>query len=134
MSADIVECFVCYLAGHNRPIHEVLFPKEADISMAYVNEFNGMTRNPVALDALLAVRKRFFCELPAVLTPDHRKFLLSLVAAEPDWKLMEYAHLREMPAIRWKLRNLEHLRASNPEKFKDQTDQLRFAFEKWGIS
>lgn len=130
LSADIVECFVCYLAGHNRPIHEVLFAKEADIRRAYQNEFNGMTRNPVELDALLDTRRRLFSELPAALTPDHRKFLLSLVAAEPDWKLMECAYLREMPAIRWKLRNLKHLRASNPKKFKDQTDCLRVSLDK----
>ena len=32
LSAAIVECFVTYLAGHNRPIHEVLFGNEKDIA------------------------------------------------------------------------------------------------------
>jgi len=134
LSADIVECFVCYLAGHNRPIHEVLYPKETDIRMAYVNEFIGMTREPVGLDTLLDVRRRLFSELPAELTASQRKFLLSLVAAEPEWGLMGCPHLSELPAIRWKLQNLERLRSANPLKFREQTNFLLDAFHKLDAS
>ena len=124
----MVECFVGYLAGHNRPVHEVLFAREADIRQAYANEFNGMTLKPVELERLLAVRERLFRELPRALSKAHRGFLLSLVAAEPDWELMSFAHLREMPAIRWKLQNLKKLRSTNPAKFKDQLAQLHSEF------
>ena len=126
----VVECFVGYLAGHNRPVHEVLFAREADIRQAYANEFNGMTLKPVELERLLAVRERLFRELPRALSKAHRGFLLSLVAAEPDWELMSFAHLREMPAIRWKLQNLKKLRSTNPAKFKDQLAQLHSKFER----
>lgn len=128
LSSDIVECFVCYLAGHNRPIHEVLFARETNIDSTYVNEFNGMTRKPVELNTLLTVRRRLFSELPTALTPSHQQFLLSLVAVEPDWKLMKCAHLREMPALRWKLQNLRRLRSVNPSKFQEQTELLRQGF------
>ncbi len=129
LNAGVVECVVCYLAGHNRPLHEVLFAKEADIAAAYENEFNGMTREPVELQVLLGLRRRLFSELPAALTHAHRKFLFSLAAAEPDWDLMGCAHLRELPAIRWKLHYLERLRTVNPRKFEDQTNRLRAAFD-----
>lgn len=43
LTDGVVECFVGYLAGHNRPVHEVLFAREADIRQAYANEFSGMT-------------------------------------------------------------------------------------------
>lgn len=36
LTPGIVECFICYLAGHNRPAHEVLFPNEIDVSSEYV--------------------------------------------------------------------------------------------------
>lgn len=129
LTPGIVECFVCYLAGHNRPVHEVLFANRTDISRAYANEFTGMPREPVALDDLLATRERLFVDLPAALTEGQRKFLLGLVGCEPAWPLLSCPHLRDMPAIRWKLANLERLRETNPAKFADQHRELRSRLE-----
>lgn len=129
LTPGIVECFVCYLAGHNRPVHEVLFANRIDITRAYQNEFIGMPREHVGLDELLAIRDRFFADLPAALSDDQRAFLHGLVRAEPDWSRMACAHLREMPAIRWKLSNLERLRESNPVKFASQESELRSRLE-----
>ena len=129
LSSGIAECFVCYLAGHNRPVHEVLFANQIDISRAYANEFNGMPRNPAGLDELLAIREQLFVDLPSNLSERQRAFLLGLVQCEPDWSLMSCAHLREMPAIRWKLANLTRLRESNPAKFAGQEIELRRRLE-----
>jgi hypothetical protein len=124
LTTGVVECFVCYLAGHNRPIHEVLFANEIDITSAFGNEFEGMTREPVSFDDLLEVRRRLFADLPAALTDAQRAFLLGLVKGEPDWSLVTCPHLRDMPAIRWKLKNLTRLAQSNPEKFAQQSSEL----------
>jgi len=124
LTAEVIECFVCYLAGHNRPVHEVLFAGKVDIASAFANEFEGMTRDPVSLDNLLGVRQRLFTELPEALTDAHRTFLLGLVKGEPDWSLVTCEHLRDMPAIRWKLENLSRLERSNPEKFALQASEL----------
>ena len=125
LTAEVVECFVCYLAGHNRPVHEVLFSRDADISSAYENEFTGMTRNPITLAELQQVRQKLKMELPAALKSNHRQFLLGLVAGEPDWQLMKCSHLSQLPAIRWKLQNLAKLKKSNPGKFTKQAGELR---------
>lgn len=125
LTREIVDCFVCYLAGHNRPVHEVLFSRPLDIAAAFRNEFAGMTRQPVALDELLAVRERLHAELPEALSPEHRRFLSSLVEAEPEWDAAPCLHLSEMPAIRWKLENLNKLKRSNPKKFREQSDGLK---------
>lgn len=124
LTSGIVECFVCYLAGHNRPVHEVLFANQIDIARSYDNEFVGMTREPLALDDLLQVRNSLFTELPSALTANHREFLLGLVRCEPDWSLMSCPHLKDMPAIRWKLANLQRLGETNPGKFSDQRSEL----------
>jgi len=129
LTPEIVECFVCYLAGHNRPVHEVLFANQLDIRSAFANEFEGMTRAPVALDALLEVRRKLFTDLPAALTRKHRDFLSGLVRCEPDWSLMSCQHLQQMPAIRWKLENLARLQKSNPNKFSLQAGALKSRFE-----
>ena len=127
--ASFVDCFVVYLAGHNRPVHEVLFPKTKPLEPAFTNEFAGMTRDPIELDMLAPVRGRLFQELPQQLTPAHRDFLLSLVQGAPAWELMPMQHLRELPALKWKLMNLAKLKKSSAERFAAEHQLLaeRFA-------
>ena len=129
LAPKIVDCFVSYLAGHNRPIHEVLFSRPIDMTAVFQNEFAGMAREPLAFDDLLAVRERLQSELPAALTPEHRHFLISLVEANPLWDLAPFPHLSEMPAIRWKFENLKKLKRANPKKFLEQSIQLKNRFE-----
>jgi len=124
LTAEVVECFVCYLAGHNRPVHEVLFSRDVDMSSAFENEFAGLARNPITLAELQQVRRKLKKELPAALTASQRKFLLGLVTGEPDWQLMKCLHLSHLPAIRWKLQNLAKLQKSNPGKFTQQAEEL----------
>jgi len=63
-------------------------------------------------------------ELQRGLSIAERRFLVSLVAAEPEWSLLEVAHLEQLPGLRWKLQNLERLRKANPKKFREQSDAL----------
>lgn len=126
----IVECFVCYLAGHNRPIHEVLFSRDSDIRMAFENEFQGMTRETLSVDELIAARTRLRADLATMMTEDQKQFLLSLASAEPEWTRMSIPHLSELPALRWKLQNLMALKKSNPRKFRQQHDELQSRFRR----
>lgn len=119
----LLDCFVVYLAGHNRPAHEVLFARAKPLDEVFRHEFSGMTSTPVPLDELLATRGRLMNELPRALLPRHRQFLLSMVRAEPDWSLIPCAHLSQLPALQWKLQNLAKLRR-NPSKFQQQHDEL----------
>lgn len=48
-----------------------------------------------------------------------------MVRAEPRWELMPFEHLTDLPAVRWKLQNLEKLKARNPREFADQHEQLQ---------
>jgi Nucleotidyl transferase AbiEii toxin, Type IV TA system len=125
LTAEIVECFVCYLAGHNRPVHEVLFSRDVDMSSAFANEFVGLTQNSITLAELQQVRCKLKNELPTALTANQRDFLLGLVAGEPNWQVMKCPHLSQLPAIRWKLQNLAKLKKSNPRKFDQQAEELR---------
>jgi predicted nucleotidyltransferase component of viral defense system len=129
ITAGIRRAFVVYLASHNRPVHEVLFPSLRDIRQEFEHNFVGMTVEPVEFDALLAARERMVRELQQGLTADERKFLLSLVAAEPEWKLLEVPHLEQLPSLRWKLQNLERLRKADARRFAEQSDTLARLFE-----
>ncbi|MBR0899085.1 nucleotidyl transferase AbiEii/AbiGii toxin family protein [Bradyrhizobium tropiciagri] len=124
ITAGIRRAFVVYLASHNRPVHEVLFPSLRDIRQDFEHNFAGMTAEPVELDALLAARERMMRELQQGLSADERSFLLSLVAAAPEWSLLGLPHLERLPGLRWKLQNLERLRKTNARKFAEQSDAL----------
>lgn len=124
ITPGIRRAFVVYLASHNRPVHEVLFPTLRDIRYEYEHNFAGMTTEPVPLDALLATRERMVSELQKGLDENERGFLLSLVQGAPDWSLLDIEHLEHLPAIRWKLQNLLKLRETNAAKFAEQADAL----------
>lgn len=96
----IRRAFVIYLASHNRPVHEVLFPSARDIQQDYANNFQGMTAEPVSLDALLAARERLMLELQQGLDAAERRFLLSLVNGAPEWSLLGIAHIEHLPVSR----------------------------------
>lgn len=124
ISDGMVECFVIYLAGHNRPPHEVLFSNDKDIANEYERAFVGMTEAECSLQTLLEVRARLQRELPQRLTLAHRQFLSGLVRAEPDWSLLQCPHAAELPALRWKLSNLETFHKRRPADFIAQADAL----------
>lgn len=124
ITPEIRRSFVVYLACHNRPIHEVLYPNLRDISAEYDNTFRGMTAEPVELEVLLSARERMIAELQAHLDHDERTFLVSLARNEPNWALLGIEHLEQLPGIRWKLRNIEQLAKTNPKKLRAQAQEL----------
>jgi len=109
--------FVVYLAGHNRPMHELLPSQANDIKDVYENEFVGMTTREVSLKELEDTRERLFDELPPALDEVERQFLRSIHRLEPEWSLLEVPGIETLPAIQWKLLNLRRLKESNPDKF-----------------
>jgi hypothetical protein len=124
VTPEIRRAFVVYLASHNRPLQEVLFPQPKDIRLAYEGSFAGLTREAAPLDVPLETREKLFRELPASLDSDERDFLRALVLAQPDWSLLGIPHLNELPAIRWRLQNLETLARTQPKKLRALADAL----------
>lgn len=124
----MVECFVVYLAGHNRPPHEVLFGNDKDIAQEYQRAFVGMTEVECPLETLLASRTRLRQELVQRLTAAHREFLSGLVRARPDWALLQCPHADQLPALRWKLANLNTFKQRRPQDFAAQANALDAGF------
>ena len=124
LSDAAVECFVTYLAGHNRPTYEVLFGNEKNIADEYQNNFVGMAAESISLDILQATRARLFAELPQRLTHNQRQFLIGLTRAQPDWSLLQCPHAAELPALRWKLANLKTFQKHRPDDFERQARAL----------
>lgn len=121
---EMIECFVVYLAGHNRPTHEVLFGNDKDIAGEYGRAFQGMTETPCPLDVLLETRARLRQELPLRLSEAHRGFLSGLARGEPEWSLLQCPYVDQLPALRWKLTNLMMFKQRRPSDFAAQADVL----------
>lgn len=124
MPQPFVDSFVAYLAGHNRPVHEVLFANPLPLSAVFKSEFQGMTAQPVELQKLIETREFLFETLPQALTDNHKNFLLSLVQGNPQWSLMPFAHLQDLPALKWKNLNLAKLKKGNKQRFAQQYELL----------
>ena len=124
ITTEIRRSFVVYLASHNRPIHEVLFPTEQNVSEEYEATFRGMTSEDIDVGQLLDVRKRLMDELPRSLTAHERQFLVSLANAEPEWKLLGIDHIQQLPAVKWKVQNLQRLARKNKTKLVQQAKAL----------
>jgi predicted nucleotidyltransferase component of viral defense system len=129
LTPSIRRCFVAYLAAHNRPPHEILFGVEKPLAESFEREFSGMTTLTVSAADLEQAQARVRYELPRLLNVDERRFLETLVRGDPEWFRLGIVHLARMPAIRWKLANLERLRDENPRKFKKQLTMLIDWFE-----
>lgn len=124
ISDGMVECFVVYLAGHNRPTHEVLFGNDKNIASEYERAFVGMTETDCSLETLLEARTWLQHELPRRLSAQHKQFLSGLTRAQPDWSLLQCPHAAQLPALRWKLSNLETFRKRRSGDFAAQADAL----------
>jgi hypothetical protein len=98
--------FVAYLAGHRRPIAELLQPNRNPIEDLFANHFAGMTEEPVELADLEDARTQLFEWAANALNENERRFLLSIKQGEPDWALLPFEGLDKWPAIQWKLRNI----------------------------
>lgn len=126
LTKDILEAFVIYLAGHNRPTHEVLFGTDKNISASYLNSFVGMTfEESPSLEKLIDIRARLRVDIVRLLTERQRGFLIGLTEVKPDWSLLDCAHAESLPGLRWKLINLEKFQKSRPNDFAEHVAILR---------
>ena len=109
ISDDIRQAFVVYLAGHRRPMAEILDPNIKPIEPLYAKHFVGMTARPVKLEELEAARAQLLTWVRTALTENERKFLLTMKQGEPNWNLMPFDHIKQLPAIQWKLHNVNRM-------------------------
>lgn len=122
ITKEVRKAFIVYLISHSRPISELLNPNFKDIRDVFENEFQGMTRVPVKLQELLNVREKLLEQIRQDLTSAERYFILSIKDCRPDWGLLGIEGIDRLPAVQWKLKNLEGMnrkkRAEAVEKLK----------------
>jgi len=119
---EIRKAFIVYLASHDRPINELLDPTRKDVRRIYESEFAGMTASEVKYEELAAAREALIGTLMKALTDDEKEFLISLKDGRPKWKAIGIEGIEKLPAIQWKLMNIQKMeankRAESLEKLK----------------
>lgn len=118
---DIRSSFIVYLISSPRPIVELLDPDLKDISDLYKQEFQGMIREEVTLKELVDTREQLTTLIKSTLTTGEREFLLSFKKGQPNWSLLKYDHIKNLPSVRWKLMNIE---AMSQDKHLAAVDKL----------
>lgn len=119
---EIRKAFVVYLASHDRPMNELLDPARKDIRRIYESEFAGMTVGEVEYDDLIAARETLVETLMKELTDNEKAFLVSLKEGQPRWSLMGCEGIEKLPAIQWKLMNIQKI---NKKKHIESLEKLK---------
>jgi predicted nucleotidyltransferase component of viral defense system len=101
--------FIVYMLSHHRPMSEVLAPPRKQLSEEFLRGFEGMTEQPVALDELFATREALIDDIVGRMPTEHRRFLVSFERGEPDWPLLDIPGVADLPAVRWRIQNLDTL-------------------------
>jgi hypothetical protein len=81
-----------------------------------------MTQKPVALEVLVETRAAMISLLNSTITEAERLFLLSFKNKQPDWSLLGLDGVNNLPAVRWKLINLQKI---PDEKHQQALQQLK---------
>lgn len=109
ITKNIKTAFIGYLISHSRPLHELLNPHRLGLKQIYKSEFMGMTREKTSLEELIEIQERLPKLLLQGLTMAEKEFLLSFQQATPKWGLIPVPHLKRLPAVQWKLININKM-------------------------
>ncbi len=127
ISPEMFKAFLIYAASHDGSLARILDPRPKAIADLYEKQFVGMTAEPVSLAELEQARSDLIARLHRYFDQNVCSFLLSFKQGEPKWERLGIRHAAELPAIRWKLRNLESMAA---EKRKEAIANLEAVLNK----
>ena len=121
ITESLKKAFIVYLISGGRPISEMLNPNRIDQRLPFEREFLGMTDTIVSYDELEQAREMLILGINNVLDKKDREFLLSFKRGNPDWSLLGIDSVKHMPAVKWKLLNIQKM---TPEKHQEMLKRL----------
>jgi predicted nucleotidyltransferase component of viral defense system len=118
---QIMRAFLVYLISHNRPIRELISPKLKDLASVYTKHFQGMAEIPIGVEDLASARESMIKTIHKQMTSKDKQFLLSFKSGAPDWSLIDLEGIDLLPAVKWKLLNIQNM---NQEVHRQAVEQL----------
>jgi predicted nucleotidyltransferase component of viral defense system len=123
-SEEIKLGLMAALFSHYKPIHELINPILKDQKSAFESQFSGMTYIPFLYEDYVNTRTELIKKLRELLTENDKKLILSFESGNPDWSLFPIPIIKDLPAINWKLLNIQKLIQENPDKHKKMIQML----------
>ena len=129
LTDEIWQGFIVGLISHYKPINELLSPVLKDQKSAFDNQFAGMTSIEFSYDDYENVRDTLIGTIKQRLTENDKQFMLSFEVGEPEWDLFPHSVLKDLPAIKWKLLNIQKLKNTNIKKHQQMIENLKKILE-----
>ena len=126
INEQMKNAFLVYLMSHSRPMAELLEPTPQDISPLFRAEFEGMTYEPVSLEQLEKTFQKMVLKIHASMTDADRNFLLALKRGTPDWQTFALPEAERLPAIQWKIYNLNRMNSGKRKKAAAKLEKVLF--------
>lgn len=124
LTPDILNGFLVYISSHNRPIPEVLNPTKKNMKNIFEKEFVGMANVEFSYAEFEKVREKLIADIQLKLSIEQRKYLRSLQIGNPDWNLLGISHISSLPAIQWKLENLQKMNSERRARELSALEQI----------
>jgi len=99
-----------------------------DLYGGKLTEFKGMTFKEVTIAELEIVPEAMMRSLKRQLTKTDSDFLYSFKHGEPDWNLAPHSQFQHLPAVKWKLLNIQKM---SPQKRRTALENLETALQSW---
>ncbi|SPJ33592.1 nucleotidyl transferase AbiEii/AbiGii toxin family protein [Kushneria phyllosphaerae] len=128
LDRSVFEGFLVYLLGHPRPLNEVINPRFKPLEDVYRQEFVGMAGADIPLQQLEDARHELLTRLSQLMTDEDVRFLLSFKQGAPDWSLLPHNGIDRLPAVRWKLANIQKM---HPDKHHESLTLLEEALSRF---
>ena len=128
LDRSVFEGFLVYLLSHRRPMAELLDPNFKPLQPVFDNEFAGMTLDPILEQDLINARHDLLLSLKSFFTAHDAKFLLSVKRNEPDWTLFAHPDAADLPAVKWKMLNLNRMPKA---RHKAAVEKLESVLKDW---
>ncbi len=122
---EIIKGFVVMLLSANRPLSEIIAPNILDRKSIYLSEFQGMTGIEFTYEQHVETLKYLTNLVQEKLKSNYKNLLLDFVSLNINFERFNIPNIEKLPAIKWKIQNLEKLREINPDKFRQEYDNLK---------
>ncbi len=116
--------FIVFLLSHNRPINEMLNPNLLDQRSTFSSQFEGMANIEFTYQDFENTRIKLVSEINKCLTEEEREFIINFKDCRPDYTKFPIKNLKDLPAVKWKYKNIEQLKATDWNKYEKSLFKL----------
>lgn len=128
INEELVKGFIAMLLSHDKPLHETLNPNIKNQTEIFEKQFQGMTNKKFSYIEHEQTLNNLINIIKEKMLP-YTQPLLNFVSLKGNLSDFKINNLEKLPAIKWKIKNLQKLQSMNIKKFEEQYNQLYKYFE-----